>query len=86
MNTQPEKPTRATREQLEDLHRQFAETLLAYLHDTPPEKRRSAMLEVIRGFLKDNGITRGLRSVADMKQTLTELTELDLPFFSDSVN
>jgi hypothetical protein len=77
---------RANREQLEELHGLLTQTLLAYMANTPPNKRRASMLEVIRSFLKDNGIIKNLEACQDVAESLGELTSLDVPFLPDYIN
>ncbi|ENO74797.1 hypothetical protein [Thauera sp. 63] len=48
----------APREQLQELHRLLAGTFLDYLTKTPQDECTASMLEVIRSFLRDNGITK----------------------------
>lgn len=50
----------APRDQLQKLHGLLCTTFLDYFETTPPERRRASMLEVIRSFLKDNGIQKDL--------------------------
>lgn len=79
----PEQPSRVTREQLRDLHSILTETLLLYMTTTPPEKRRAGMLEVIRAFLKDNGVTKNIESARDVSSTLESINDIELPFMPD---
>ena len=75
-----------TREQLQELHGILVESLLTYMKDTPPQKRRSAVLDIIRAFLKDNGITKNLNSAKDVATSLEELSSLSIPFLPDHLN
>lgn len=73
----------APREQLQELHRLLAGTFLDYLTKTPQDECTASMLEVIRSFLRDNGITKDLTSYADVQSSLGSLTSLDIPFFNN---
>ena len=75
-----------TREQLQELHGILVESLLTYMKDTPPQKRRAAVLDIIRAFLKDNGITKNLNSAKDVATSLEELSSLSIPFLPDHLN
>lgn len=72
----------APRDQLQELHRLLCTTFLDYLQTTPPERRRASMLEVIRSFLRDNGIQKDLTLHEDVQTSLQSLSSLDIPFFS----
>lgn len=71
----------ATREQLNELHRSMVQLCLDYLEATPLEKVSAFMLSVIRALLKDNGIVTNLGQVRDVRASLAELKDADLPFF-----
>lgn len=73
----------APRDQLQKLHALLCETFLDYFQTTPPERRRASMLEVIRSFLKDNGIQKDLTLHRDVQTSLESLSSLDIPFFSN---
>lgn len=74
---------KATREQLRELHFILTETLLLYMQTTAPAKRRAGMLEVVRAFLKDNGITKNLDSSREVSKTLEALNDVAVPFLPD---
>ena len=71
---------RATREDLKELHGLLCESIFAYMRGVPPGKHKPAMLELIRQFLRDNGITKNLQSAQDVSESLEELTDLSIPF------
>ena len=73
----------ASRESLQTLHRLLCEYFTGYLANTPPSKIRASMLEVIRGFLKDNNVRKDLTSARDVKASLDELAGLSIPFLPD---
>lgn len=75
--------TAAPQESLRELHRLLCTTFLDYLQTTPPERRRASMLEVIRSFLRDNGIQKDLTLHGDVQASLQSLSSLDIPFFSN---
>lgn len=73
----------APREQLQELHRLLCGIFLDYLRTTPPERRRASMLEVIRSFLRDNGIQKDMTLQEDVQTSLESLADMDIPFFSN---
>ncbi|UCV01867.1 hypothetical protein [Dechloromonas denitrificans] len=86
-----EAPKKATREQLEDLHRVLCKALMDYLLDTPADKRRASMIAEIRAFLRDNNVTKSLGAAKDVAKSLDELSGLGVPFLptfpgNDSLN
>jgi hypothetical protein len=72
----------ATVEQLRELHRNLVEFCLEYLRVTPLDKVSAFMLSVIRSLLRDNGIVTNMAQVRDIKASLADLKEIDLPFFN----
>lgn len=77
----------ASQELLQDLHRMCAEHFHNYLVNTPPAKQRASMLEVIRKFMKDNGVEHSDKLVAlealsrpEAEPEADNLNKLDLPF------
>lgn len=95
MSNQPaekvEAQHKATREQLEDLHKLLCESFHSYLLDTPADKRRASMIAEIRAFLRDNNVTKNLGSAKDVAKSLDELSGLGVPFLptfpgNDSLN
>ncbi len=82
MNDQ-QTPTRASREELQQIHGLLCMSFLEYLQNTPPAKLRASMIEVIRSFLKDNNITKNLTSAKDISQSLGELSDMAVPFLPD---
>lgn len=76
--------SRATVEQLHDLHGRIADIMLTYLKETPPGQHTAFMLNVIRSFLVDNGIKKDLVMGADIRLSLKELADMDLPFLPDA--
>lgn len=82
MNSQ-QTTTRATREDLQEIHGLLCMSFLDYLKNTPPAKLRASMIEVIRSFLKDNHITKNLNSAKDVSQSLSELADMAVPFLPD---
>lgn len=73
----------ATREDLQEIHRLLTEAFFRYLQETPRENQRASMFEVIRSFLRDNGITKDLNLHKDVQTSLVSLASLDIPFFSN---
>jgi len=71
----------ATVGQLHELHRNMVQLCLNYISTTPIEKVSAFMLSVIRALLKDNGIMTNLAQVRDIKASLEDLKDIDLPFF-----
>lgn len=76
--------SRATVEQLQELHGLIADIMLTYLKETPSGQHTAFMLNVIRSFLVDNGIKKDLVMGADVRLSLKELTDMDLPFLPDA--
>ncbi len=78
--TSPINAQTASTEQLWELWHQLMTACIRYLKDTPPDKQRSAMLAVIAGFLKDNGIRVDCRTSEALMQASETLKDLALPF------
>ncbi|MGL1833740.1 hypothetical protein ACKVEX_09050 [Rhodocyclaceae bacterium SMB388] len=72
-----------TREDLKELHRMLCDSFHSYLEDPPNGNYTARMLEVIRAFLRDNNIKKDPETTADIKQSLKELSSMDIPFFPD---
>lgn len=77
-NPEAETPTGtgpATVAEMRELHRALLNALLWTMRNTPPNKLKATTLEVLRAFLKDNGVVapsqdahgllRGLESLQD---------------------
>ena len=73
----------ATQEQLEDLHRAVAESLLAYFKRVSPEKRRAQMVMCAINFLKANSVKKSVTERATVGDTLESLADADMPFDVD---
>lgn len=69
-----------TEEQLQELWRLTLQECIRYMEDTPRGKLRANKLEVVRAFLKDNHITIDGGHLFDVRQSLSKLAALDLPF------
>lgn len=82
----PEQTGRTPREKLQELHGVLCDRFLDYAKNTPPGKIRASMIEVIRGFLKDNGITKNLAQAKDVAASLEELSDIGIPFLPDYLN
>lgn len=54
-----------------------------YLEHTPPGDIRAEMLQVIRSFLRDNGIDADAAHRNDVQTSLKKLESLQLPFGSN---
>lgn len=78
----PQTTSPASREALWKLWHLLLDTIYRYLQDTPPEKRRAAMLELARSFLRDNGIQIDGRSVQELAKDAAALKDLKMPFGS----
>jgi hypothetical protein len=75
-----EKQKGASREDLFILHRLVLDACLAYMRDVPVHEMTGFMLSVIRAFLRDNNIRCDLTQLKDIKSSLEDLREFDLPF------
>lgn len=68
--------SKASDEQLSDLHGRFARHLLGVLKGSPT----AAELNVVRQFLKDNNITSEIGSnpvMSELEKSLPEISDLD---------
>jgi hypothetical protein len=72
----------APREDLQEIHGLLCASFLDYLRLVPPEKRTASMLNVMRGFLRDNRIQKDLTLHTDVQRSLQTLSAMDIPFFS----
>lgn len=79
----PQTAAKASREELHEIHRLMCRNLLDYLQNTPQDKIRASMIDVIRAFLKDNNITKNLGAAKDVSQSLSELSDMAVPFLPD---
>src|SRR5687767_5100478 len=71
----------ATRERLQQLWADVADSLIAYFRETSRDQLTAAMLEVATGFLKQNGFTLDQMSDPTGAQArLSQLAALSLPF------
>lgn len=81
--TEQQATARSSREELHEIHRLMSRNLLEYLQNTPADKIRASMIDVIRAFLKDNNITKNLSSAKDVSLSLNELSDMAVPFLPD---
>lgn len=71
---------RATRADLEELHKLLTDQFLEWMRQPEKYKVKPFHLAVVRQFLKDNGITKNLAQAKDVKKSLEELGDLEVPF------
>ncbi len=72
---------RATTEQLQELHTSLVLIFKAWLEAEPDVfKLKPYHLNVLRQFLKDNGVVKDLPRAVDVKNTLEALGDLTIPF------
>lgn len=79
----PTPPEPTTQELMQDLHHELSLRLLAYVRDTPAGKIRASMMSVVRGFLKDQGVTKAFPLMGTREEMLEALDALageDMPF------
>lgn len=69
---------KATREDLHELHRMLALQFFEMMKT--PETLNASAFNVIRQFLKDNGITKDLVRAGDIKRSLESLVDAEVPF------
>lgn len=71
---------RTTRAELEELHKLLTDHFLDWMRQPEKYNLKPFHLAVIRQFLKDNGITKNLTQARDVKKSLEELGDLEVPF------
>lgn len=74
------RPGQTDRATMLRMWRELALHLAHYLDTTPPEKRTTAMLGQIRGFLKDNHCAADAAHKVDHRGRLDSILALGLPF------
>lgn len=70
----------ATREELEVLHRHVLLALLRYFESPPKGDIEAAWVKVAVAFLEMNDIAINTTEARDIRQALSELSGLSLPF------
>jgi hypothetical protein len=73
-------PPITTKDKLWQVWSGLLDTFIDYLTTTPAEKRRAAMLAVIAGFLRDNGIRADGRAPSTLLEDSEQLKAMSLPF------
>jgi hypothetical protein len=69
-----------TKEKLWQVWAGLLDTFIFYLTTTPAERQRAAMLAVIAGFLRDNGIRADGRAPSALLENAEQLKAMALPF------
>lgn len=75
-----EKPRRASREELQELHTLLTDVFLQWMRGADRHQMKAFQLEVLRKFLRDNGVAKNLTSATDIQSSLADLGSLDVPF------
>ncbi len=75
-----EKPRRATREDLQELHTCLTDVFLQWMRGADRNQMKAFQLEVLRKFLRDNGVAKNLATAKDIQSSLADLRSLDIPF------
>lgn len=69
----------ATREQLWQLWQLLLDTFISDMGN-PNYELRASYLDVVRAFLRDNGMTLNGMALVDARKSLSDLSMLSLPF------
>lgn len=70
----------ATEDDLKELWHRLLQTFLRYMRETPYQDLDPKYLNVIRAFLKDNGLDAEGSHQMDVEESLKRLSGMDLPF------